>query len=348
MLQLILKIIILSILLVTGVESRAWGAQVLPGEEKNFLRFFPEAKKDGACYLFRLDGCEIVAATNTYAGGQIDMLFVHGGDQNAAKATAEKLKSDLFLTAQVRPFRGKEPWVALILPQNGYGSDTASRVIGRLIATEDKQSPLEFLEWRGKQLRVRTEHSYASSYFSTSYSSGRKSNGEIELTLDMSQPKLLVAELRVVKGKLTPQEVAIFITRTLGGVYSSPQNMSKKELAALRKTFSNANIVSYSTGANSCIVSAKKTYRYGTIDAVRESLRSQPKELASFDFPAQESMMPSKRREMLAAEQEAVKKQETQAAASAAETSSASKGQIAPPRNFQEAVSRYVSVLNKL
>lgn len=354
MLQCPLRVVVLLILFTTGVADRALGSPAPSCTEREFLRLFPEAKKDGACYLFRLGECEIVAVTNTYGGGVVDMLFVHGAKQNDAKEMAEKLKSELLISAQIRPFEGKEPWVAIIPPRSGYYRNTVSRIIGYIIGQEDPKSPLQFLEWQGKQLIVRVEHNFTSPYLSTSSSSGRKSNGVIELSLDVTQLGLQRAELRVVKGKLTPQEVAIFVTRAMGGVYSSTQFMQKKELAALRKSFSNANIISYSSGANSCIVLLRRTYYYGKIDAVRESLSRQPQKLANFEFPQKESLMPNERRKMLAARQPSAKTPEPQVSTPAptiptvSPTTSPDAKKSASPLNFREAFSRYVSMLDKL
>lgn len=343
MLQHTLRIVILLVLFIASKAALAWGAPTSPYTEKELLRFFPEARKDGVCYLFRLGECEIIAATNTYGGGEVDMLFVHGAKQNKAKEVAEKLKTELFTSAQIRPFEGKEPWVALIPPRSGYDRNTASRIIGHIIDKEDPESPLRFSEWRGKQLRVWIDHSYAASYFSTSYSSGRKSNGTIELSLDITQPRPQYSEFRIVNGKLTQQEMAIFITRAMGGTYNPTQSMSKKELTSLQKSFPNANIVSYNSESDLCIVSSKKTYYYGTIDAVRSSLRRQQPELASFEFPQQESMMPDKRREMLAAEQASTNKRGDQVP-----SSSQTGEKSVSPLNFQDASSKYISTLDKI
>ena len=69
MLQCPLRVVALLILFITGIADRALGSPAPSCTEREFLRLFPEAKKDGACYLFRLGECEIVAVTNTYGGG---------------------------------------------------------------------------------------------------------------------------------------------------------------------------------------------------------------------------------------------------------------------------------------
>ena len=346
MLQRTFKMIVLPVLLATGVISQAGGESVPPYTEKEFLRYFPEAKKDGICYLFRLGGCDVVAVAGTYGERNVNMLFVHGEEQSEAEKIAEELKTNLFTTAQIRPFEDEESWVAIILPQDGHVLNTASHIIGRIISKEDPKFPVQFIAWQGKQLRVRVDHSYSSSYFSTSYSSGRKSNGIIELLLDVTLPRLQCSELRIIKGTLTSGEIARFIAQTTGGVYSPTQSMPKKELAALRKSFSNTDIVSYNPNSDFCIVSSKKSYRFGEINAVRESLRrKQSPELASFKFPHQQSMMPDKRKEMLAAEQMPVRNQETQETNHAGDPSGQN---LPPPRNFQEAAARYTFMLDKL
>ncbi len=357
----VFRFFLLFVLITSGGVLCARGAEGKAHTSVNFKQLLPDARQEGNCFLVRIEGCDVIAAMSLYGTEHLEMVFVHGKSKKEAADVAEKIKDEIAPAAWVRPFEDKEPWVAII-PQNSTNYfRSGTRLINLMIKRETKEFPLQFIGWEGKLLRVRTAISYTSSYFSTSYSSGRKSSGVVEMLIDLTQQKPQYIDFNVVEGKPSAREIALFIARTMMGAYSSTQNMSKKELAKLRKDYPGATVISLSENSDLCIIQRKKIYRAGPPKNVQESLKKRnPLELASFQFPAKDAVFPPQR-EALAADEttsgDAPEKQ-TGGALAAEDTPALepkSPRQATEPEekrpldiSFREAFSRYISKLDKL
>lgn len=249
---------------------------------QDFTQLFPEAHQDGACYVLRLDGCEVVAVINSYSGSSVSLIFVTAEKKSAAMRVAQKLAKALGQDCYLSPFVGPEPSVAIMCPITGVSYRSPLSAILYPISVARKS--VQFVSLNGHMLKARTEYRPVSTL-------RKKNRGTVEVTVDISRSSNVSTEFRTVKGRLEEYDIRGFISeRMWGSAYSKP-DFNAKEKAAFRSDYPMHDLVSYSESSDFCIVSKGKVYRAGTLKGVSNAIKSK-EAIAKFDFPAEDSSWP--------------------------------------------------------
>lgn len=247
-----------------------------------FTKMFPSAAKQGACYLLRLDGCRVVAVSTPYAVGRIELIFVNAPKKQTASKLAHRLAKEISPNCKVIPFEKDESWVAVICPL---------KIVSRRYPTSLflYRRSIHFIGWQGKLLRVQTEYS------TTEYGKirSKKISGVIEMLVDLTVPNCDHVEFRLIRGRLKDGDIRDFICSSMAGSSDYlPEFFSSSEMRDLRAKFSGHELISYSLSSDFCIVSKRKTYHAGTIEAVSDYVSSK-RSIAEFNFPKDETPWPS-------------------------------------------------------
>lgn len=250
----------------------------------DFKEKFPEAAKDGECYLLKLNDCHIVAVSSPYASGQIELIFVNAKKKSAAQKVAQELAAALSSKCRVMPFEGREPWAAIICPTENKNR----RYSTSLILYPDGGRSVRFVGWQGKLLRVQVDYS-VSNY------ARKKRRGVIEMLLDVTSSSLSHVEFRIVQGRLDEEDMVDFLDSRFPNSSSYLPMFSSREEREVRSKFPGCDLVVYSMSSDFCVANKKgKTYHVGTIDGVSAYLRSKHP-IAKFNFPEENMDWPSKR-----------------------------------------------------
>lgn len=242
----------------------------------DFKEKFPEAVRDGECYLLKLNDCHIVAVSSPYASGQIELIFVNAKKKSAAQEVAKELAKELSSKCRVVPFKGSAPWVAIICPTENKNRRYATS----LILYPDGGRSVRFVGWQGKLLRVQVNYSRRS---------------VIEMLLDVTSSSLSHVEFRIVHGNLDEEDMVDFLDSRFPNSSSYLPMFSSREEREVRSKFLGWDLVVYSMSSDFCVANKKgKTYHVGTIDGVSAYLRSKHP-TAKFNFPEENMDWPSKR-----------------------------------------------------
>ena len=277
------------LLLLFLLWSNVYGQSVVT--TSSFQNLFPDAEKQGACYIFRLDECNIIAVENNYrsTSPEIALIFVQGKQKSKTSEVANRLVKLLKAKCYPVPFSGPDSSVAIFCPVTGLSTNSPLKAL--LYPTSYSRHTTQFYGWQGNCVKARVDleklPTTSSTYSSTSSSTRKKTKGTIEMTINLEEEYITSAEFRAAKGRISSDEIKDFISSRMC-VYSSAASMpsltskGKKDLRALYNSY---DIMAYSSSYDFCIVSKNKTYRAGTLEGVKEAVRGNKNESTAFNFP---------------------------------------------------------------
>lgn len=282
-----------------GSPATAQGSRPISGVSvQDFTEKFPEAVKDKACYLLKLDNCRVIAVSvprsyssraSGYTSARIELIFVNGKTKDKVQEVAKRLANELSPRCKVVPFEQNKPWAAIICPN----WDRSRSNLPSVILYRNNGDNVRFMGWQGKLLRAQMEYQLPSDQYNhESPSSTRKKNGKVvEILLDVTSSSLDHVEFRVVKGHIDYDDMIDFIRSFFPRSSSYLPNFSPYEENQVKDKFPRHNLVVYSTSSDFCIANKSRVYHAGTIDGVSSYLRSRHP-VVKFDFPDENTAWP--------------------------------------------------------
>lgn len=246
---------------------------------------FPDAKKDGHCYLFQIDGCSVVASANNSDGTQVSYLFVSAPKKIGAEKTAQQFAKLYAPNALIVPFEsGKAEGYLVQLSTSKWLDKSTDGLLGSLLKLP--ASNIQTLIWRGKNLYIRVNHTVTSGY-----GTNKKRKGVIEVSLDFSSPDPGIVEFRILKGNLSDEDVAEFIMLHMRG--SSDYYNTLSENSFYDKYFGTSFEPIVYTSSFS-IIRKGRTYYAGSTTKLRiRSREASHASTARFRFPETVSSWPA-------------------------------------------------------
>lgn len=271
-----LMVLLTTALLFSSLSSRA-AEELDDASSVVFARTFKGVKRDSRFYLLKLDDCKVAAYRFS---SSIPFIIVQSNKRDKALSTAEHIvKVFPVRGAQIIPFAKNTPCVAITFPMQETMWDHAPL---RLLFPEGVQpikETCQFIDWNiNGELTFRVEARALSN-------SSKKNKATFDISCNMNQTRVENAELRLVKGRIEDDDICSFVCERLHmSTYSTTTYASSSYKAQLRKSFSGAEVLLYSSSSNFCIVYKRKTYHAGTLSGVREALRSHSKP-AKLNYP---------------------------------------------------------------
>lgn len=272
--------------LCAALSTSAYGVSI-----QDFTRLFPDATREGACFLLRLDDCEVMAASTAASSsasyGEIALVLVSAKQKNTAVRTAKRLASELSPDCTISNFSGSEPSVAIFCPLESVSHNSPLSAL--LYPISSSKPSIQFVGWKGRMLKARVEYKSSSTY-------RRKFKGTVEVSVDLTKPRAEYVEYRVVGGRLEEYDIKDFIGDRMWGSGFSLPDFTSKEKSELRSALGAQDILAYNTSSDFCIVSKGKVYRAGTPDGIKEVVSTRGKSLAAhLKYPEQSSSWPGER-----------------------------------------------------
>lgn len=276
-LALVKKLLLLALLVIWG----SYAAQALTEDE--FQELYPEAEQEGNCYLLKLDDCNVVAVTNDYpAEHEIALIFVQNKQKQKSQDTAKRIAKDI-PDSEVVPFVGADSSVAIFCPISGLSTMSPLRVL--LYPASTCRSTTQFIGWQGKCIKARID---LETLPGNDDSSRKKTKGIIEMTVNLEESIISSAEFRLTKGKLSVDNMRNFICERIRGTSNASELIPKLSVQGtkdLRSIYANSDVIAYSSSYDFCIVSKSKIYRAGTLDGVKDAVRSNKRDNVAFKYP---------------------------------------------------------------
>lgn len=265
------KLILLAALLIWN----SYSAQAVSIQEVT-LNHFPSAEKSSSsnCYLLRLDDCEVTAVKS----GDFDLGLVlvrHKNKKEICEATAKRFLQYV-PGGKIVPFAENYPAVAIIYPAELSAHPARIYSPDQLLLTLYKKKTLQFLSWQNKNLKVRIE--------------GKPT---MELTLNLGEINISSAEFRVTKGGGNRNTVRDLLKSIVCPGLTTPMpTLTQRGKKDLNKLYNNQEVLAYNSVYDFCIVNKGKIYRVGSLDGVKDALRSSKRESVAFTYPAANAPWP--------------------------------------------------------
>lgn len=248
---------------------------------EQFISLYPNAEQEGACYVLRLDDCNVIAVENDYASPhEISLIFVQGKQQAKSLLTAKKIAQDI-PDNTISPFIGSEPSVAIFCPTSDMSTKSPLNVL--LSPTSTASKTTKFTGWQGKNVKAQVDLSTLTT------SSGKKTKaGVVEMMVNLEEATVTCAEFRIIKGKTSSSDMRDFINERMNSYSSAASlpSLSAKSKKDLRALYANHEILAYSSSYDFCIANKGKIYRAGTLEGVKEAVRNNKRDNIAFKFPS--------------------------------------------------------------
>lgn len=237
-------------------------------------KLFPGAQKDGACYIFRLDACKVVAVASYTTNKEVQLILLNGPNIKETMVTAGRLAELISDKCTLSPFEDKkQPGVAIFLPNmSSLDHHLTSPMNPILFPRPGCEKLTRIVGWKGGLLVTHV----------TSKKKGMQ--GVVEITVNPHAERIGCIELRKVRGNIDMERFlhtgevnfSMYSSRIWGG--SEAPLDSKTELE-LRKKLNCKKVLQYSK-SNFCLIDCGGFYRAGSTDYI-----SQVQEAGKFSAP---------------------------------------------------------------